>query len=170
KFPYFIITEYVYGDTIEKIMRITGPRPVPQVVDWLYQLTEALDYLRHKRILHTNVRPSKIFIDDELQIMLAPFDLLKITPKVFSKNKQTAHSSNLDNSYERTFNRYRDVCQYGSPEQLKGDGEIIITEQLPADKMRQEELSNICNSDLYSIGLVGYKLLTARDLFDGASV
>ncbi|HAD13237.1 MAG TPA: hypothetical protein DCF33_12470, partial [Saprospirales bacterium] len=49
-------------------------------------------------------------------------------------------------------------------------GEIIITEQLPADKMRQEELSNICNSDLYSIGLVGYKLLTARDLFDGASV
>ncbi len=170
KFPYFIITEYVYGDTLDKALKVTGPRPVPQVADWLYQLTEALDYLRHKRILHTNIRPSKIFVDDEWQIMLSPFDLLKITPKVTARDKQAGSNSQYDNSYERTFNRYRDVCQYGSPEQLKGDGEIIILEQLSKDKMRQEELSNICNSDIYSIGLIGYKMLTAKDLFDGASV
>jgi serine/threonine protein kinase len=170
KFPYFIITEYVYGETLEKAMALIGPRPVPQVADWLYQLTEALDYLRHKRILHTNVRPSKIFIDDEWQIMLSPFDLLKMAPQITSDNKQPGSKNQNYNSYERTFNRYHDVCQYGSPEQLIGDGEIIIQKKLTNDKLRHEALLNICNSDLYSIGLIGYKMLTAKDLFEGPTV
>ncbi|MFN0214834.1 MAG: protein kinase domain-containing protein [Saprospiraceae bacterium] len=152
KFPYFIITEYVYGDTLPKVLEVTGRRPVPQVADWLYQLTDALDYLRHKRILHTNVRPSKIFIDDEWQIMLSPFDLLKTSP---SKIDKTTQNPKLNNPYDRTFSRYRDVCQYGSPELLATDGEGVF------------DMPGICNSDLYSIGLIGYKMLTSRDLFAG---
>jgi serine/threonine protein kinase len=170
RFPYFIITEYVYGDTLDKALKLTGPRPVPQVADWLYQLTEALDYLRHKRIIHTNVRPSKIFIDDEWQIMLSPFDLLKMAPQTTSYHKQPSSNTQNYNSYERTFNRYRDVCQYGSPEQLMGDGEVIIQKQLSSDQLHHEVLLNICNSDLYSIGLIGYKMLTAKDLFEGPTV
>ncbi|MBC7777938.1 MAG: protein kinase [Phycisphaerae bacterium] len=170
KFPYFIITEYVYGDTLDKALKVTGPRPVPQVADWLYQPTEALDYLRHKRILHTNVRPSKIFIDDEWQIMLSPFDLLKIAPKSASKNKRPKQDPKNDSSFERTFNRYRDVCQYGSPEQLANDGEIKPLEKLQSDESLNYPLSDVCNSDLYSIGLIGYKMLTGNDLFEGELV
>jgi len=170
KFPYFIITEYVYGDTLDRALKVTGPRPMPQVADWLYQLTEALDYLRHKRILHTNVRPSKIFIDDEWQIMLSPFDLLKTTPQVTSNHRQPKPSAKQDNSYERTFNRYRDVCQYGSPEQLANDGEVKTLDQLRSDDELSRPLSEVCNSDLYSIGLIGYKMLTGSDLFEGTLV
>lgn len=146
-FPYFVITEYVYGETLPKALEATGPRHPAQASDWLYQLTDALDYLRHKRILHTNVRPSKIHIDDEWQVMISPFDLLHVYPY-----KKQPHMP-----VERTFNRYRDLCQYGSPELLKTDGEGL-------------EFYEMCISDLYSIGLIGYKILTGEDLFEGKLV
>jgi serine/threonine protein kinase len=138
-FPYFVITEYVYGSTLPKALDINGPRPVTQAIDWLYQLTDALDYLRHKRIIHTNMRPSKIYVDDEWQVMISPFDLGQFS------------------SAEQTYNRYVDVCQYGSPELVKCDGIGL-------------NLQEMCVSDEYSLGLLAYKILTGKDLFEGDTI
>ena len=138
-FPFFVITEYVHGENLAKAIERTGSRPVAQVVDWLYQLADALDYMRHKGILHTNVRPSKVFIDEELNAMISPFDF-----------KNT-------NKEDRTFSRFQDVCFYGSPELLKGDGEPL-------------SLPEMCISDQYSLGLVAYKCLTGNELFEGSTV
>lgn len=138
-FPYFVITEYVYGSTLPKALEVNGPRPVTQAIDWLYQLTDALDYLRHKRIIHTNMRPSKIYVDDEWQVMISPFDLGQFS------------------SAEQTYNRYVDVCQYGSPELVKCDGVGL-------------NLKEMCVSDEYSLGLLAYKILTGKDLFEGDTI
>lgn len=144
RFPFFAITEFVYGENLPNALAVAGPRSISQTADWMYQLTDALDYLRHKRILHANVRPTKIYVDDEWQIMISPFDLIKT-----SSSLKSARSSN-----ERTFSRYLDLCQYGSPELLARDGENL-------------SLAEMCIADLYSLGLVGYKMLTGRDLFSG---
>ena len=136
RFPYFVITEFVYGENLPTALETVGPRPTAQAADWLYQLTDALDYLRNKRIWHTNVRPSKIYIDDEWQVMISPFDLLKV------------------GTGENTLTRYRDVCQYGSPELLyQGENTFSIGQTVVSDQ--------------YSLGLVGYKMLTGKDLFEG---
>ena len=135
-FPYFIITEFVHGPNLTKAIAKTGARPLAQTLDWLYQLADALDYMRHKGILHTNVRPSKVYIDEEMNVMISPFD----------SNKAS----------ERTFSRYKDVCLYGSPELLAADGEAL-------------SLAQMCISDQYSLGLIAYKTLTGKDLFDGHS-
>ncbi len=156
-FPFFVISEYVYGSSLPDSLDIVGPRPVAQAADWMYQLTDGLDYLRHKRVLHTNVRPSKIYIDDEWQIMISPFDLIKLSPNKPRRGSLEKADPSKDNPGERTFNRYRDVCQYGSPELLERDGEGF-------------DLHKMCISDLYSLGLVGYKMLTGKDLFEGKRV
>ena len=135
-FPYFIITEFVHGQNLTKAIAKTGARPLAQTLDWLFQLADALDYMRHKGILHTNVRPSKVYIDEEMNVMISPFD----------SNKAS----------ERTFARYKDVCLYGSPELLAADGEAL-------------SLAQMCISDQYSLGLIAYKTLTGKDLFDGKS-
>lgn len=119
-----------------KAIAKTGARPLAQTLDWLYQLADALDYMRHKGILHTNVRPSKVYIDEEMNVVISPFD------------------SNKAN--ERTFSRYKDVCLYGSPELLAVDGEAL-------------PLAQMCISDQYSLGLIAYKTLTGKDLFEGNS-
>jgi serine/threonine protein kinase len=103
-YPYFIIMEYIHGPTLTSAVETTGPRPAAQVVDWLYQLADAVEYMRHKRLLPNNLRPSKIFVDDEWQIMISPFDLHMASTGAF------------------TFKRYLDVCRYGSPELLQADG------------------------------------------------
>jgi serine/threonine protein kinase len=136
RFPFFVVTEYVHGENLPNIIDKVGPRPPAQVADWLYQLTDALEYLRQKRIWHTNVRPSKIYIDDEGQVMISPFDLLKV------------------GAGENTLTRYRDVCQYGSPELLYGGDEKFTMLQT-------------CVSDQYSLGLVAYKMLVGKDLLEG---
>ncbi|HND89571.1 MAG TPA: protein kinase, partial [Saprospiraceae bacterium] len=156
-FPFFVITEYVYGANLPDSLSVVGPRPVAQAADWLFQLTDGLDYLRHKHILHTNVRPSKIYIDDEWQIMLSPLDLIKLSPNKPRRLSAVSADPSKDNPAERTFNRYRDVCQYGSPELVERDGEGLEKRQM-------------CVSDLYSLGLVGFKILTGKDLFEGQRV
>jgi serine/threonine protein kinase len=159
-FPFFIISEYVYGENLADAIALVGPRPASQVSDWLYQLTDALDYLRHKRILHTNVRPSKIYVDDEWQVMISPLDLIKMG--ISNNNSMDSPgSATQENPAERTFFRYRDVCQYGSPELFARDGEGFD------DTEDAVILDKMCVSDLYSIGLVGYMLLTGEDLFEG---
>ncbi len=139
RFPFYIICEYVNGPTMPIALEKTGPRPASQAVDWLFQLADALSYLRQKRILHSNIRPSKIYIDEEQHLMISPFDIIKAGMN------------------ERTLGKFREDCQYLSPEYLRGDGE-----PLSFQSMRY--------SDQFSIGLVAFKMLTGRDLFTGESV
>ena len=139
RFPFYVICEFVNGPTLPIVLDRTGPRPASQAVDWLYQLADALSYLRQKKILHSNIRPSKIFIDEEQHMMISPFDIIK---------------AGRD---ERTLGKFREDCQYLSPEYLRGDGE-------PAS------LQSMRYSDQFSIGLVAYKMLTGLDLFTGDSV
>ncbi len=152
-FPYLVITEYIYGTTLLKAVDTTGPRPVSQVADWLYQLADSLDYLRHKRIFHTNVRPSKIYVDDEWQLMLSPFDLKSIS------------------TGEASYQRFLDTCRYGSPEALSEFDEKIPWFEEKDDPGEEDHLlRKMCISDQYSLGLIGYKLLTGKDLVEGHTV
>lgn len=139
RFPFYVICEFVNGPTLPIVLEKTGPRPASQAVDWLFQLADALSYLRQKKILHSNIRPSKIYIDEEQHMMISPFDIIK---------------AGRD---ERTLGKFREDCQYLSPEYLRGDGEPL-------------NFQSMRYSDQFSIGLVAYKLLTGLDLFSGASV
>ncbi|HOY08404.1 MAG TPA: protein kinase, partial [Saprospiraceae bacterium] len=102
RFPFYIICEYVNGPTLPIVLEKTGPRPASQAVDWLFQLADALSYLRQKKILHSNIRPSKIYIDEEQHMMISPFDIIKAGMN------------------ERTLGKFREDCQYLSPEYLRG--------------------------------------------------
>lgn len=107
RFPFYVICEYVNGVTLPEALEKTGPRPPSQAVDWLFQLAEALGYLRQKRIAHTNIRPSKIYLDEEQHVMISPFDIIK---------------AGRD---DRTLRKFREDCLYLSPELMHGDGERV---------------------------------------------
>jgi serine/threonine protein kinase len=140
-FPFYVITEYVNGAILNDAIEKTGPRPQSQVVDWMTALSSALEYLRVKQIGHSNVRPSKIFIDEEQEPMISPFDIIKF------------------GAAENTMGRFRENCLYLSPEQLDLDGEIA-----------EENKNDLHLSDQFSLGAVGYKIVTGTDLFQGKSI
>lgn len=139
RFPFFIICEYVDGMVLSDIVDQTGPRPPSQALSWLTDLCDVLDYLTQKNIAHSSIRPSKIFIDREYHPMLSPFDIIKAGMN------------------DRTLRKFREDCQYLSPELLLSDGEKLDKRAMKA-------------SDQFTLGLVAYKMLTGKDLFQGKSI
>lgn len=107
RFPFFILTEYISGEILYRAMEKVGPRPASQVVNWIQQLADALDYMRQKQILHNNLCPSKIFIDDEDNAVISPFSITR------------------SGAEERPLKAFREDCQYLSPELLSQDGELL---------------------------------------------
>lgn len=155
RFPYYLISEFVYGESLSNALQTVGPRSAPQAADWLYQITEAMEYLRNKRVLHISARPSKIFIDEEWKIMVSPFDLLRHPGARKDVNSEWL---NTDINFQQTFIRFHEICLYGSPELVQNDGEPL------------NSIKEMCISDMYSIGLIGYKILTGKDLFFGDTI
>ncbi|MFN0033855.1 MAG: protein kinase domain-containing protein [Saprospiraceae bacterium] len=139
RFPFFIICEFVDGLVLSEVLEEAGRRSPSQALNWLYELCDVLDYLVQKNIAHSNIRPSKIFIDREYHPMLSPFDIIK---------------AGMD---DRSLRKFREDCQYLSPEMLKSDGEKLDKRGMKA-------------SDQFTLGLVAYKILTGKDLFTGASI
>ena len=139
RFPFFIICEFVDGLVLSDVIAEAGPRPPSQALNWLTELCDVLDYLGQKNIAHSNIRPSKIFIDREYHPMLSPFDIIK---------------AGMD---DRTLRKFREDCQYLSPELLLSDGEKLDKRAMKA-------------SDQFTLGLVAYKILTGKDLFHGGSI
>lgn len=147
-FPFYIICEYINGVPLSKALAKTGPRPPSQAVDWLFQLTDALEYMRHKGIRHSNIRPSKIFIDEEIHLVISPFDFVKF------------------GMGSRTMEKFLEDCQYLSPEFLKDENEQFTKQGEPTLQDRQA----MQKSNQFSIGLVAYKMLTGKDLFTGKNL
>jgi len=139
RFPFFVICEFVDGLVLSEVLEEAGPRPPSQALNWLSELCDVLDYLGQKNIAHSNIRPSKIFIDREYHPMLSPFDIIK---------------AGMD---DRSLRKFREDCQYLSPELLMSDGEKLDKRAMKA-------------SDQFTLGLVAYKILTGKDLFHGNSI
>ena len=139
RFPFFIICEYMEGFVLSEVIEKAGPRPIAQAINWLCELCDVLDYLAQKNIAHSGIRPSKIFIDYEYHPTISPFDIIKAGMN------------------DRSLLKFREDCQYLSPERLLNDGKKL-------DKRATKA------SDQFTIGLVAYKILTGKDLFVGDSI
>jgi len=64
--------QYNLDDYLSLVSNDSG-RP-KQLVDWMYDLASALEYLHSQSICHRSIRPRKILIEDS-RILLAPFDI-----------------------------------------------------------------------------------------------
>ncbi|KAH7071963.1 kinase-like domain-containing protein [Paraphoma chrysanthemicola] len=70
-----IVTEKAQFSLDEYLSSPSGDSGRPkQLVDWMYDLASAIEYLHAQSICHRSIRPRKILIDGS-RILLAPFDI-----------------------------------------------------------------------------------------------
>lgn len=136
----FMVQEYIEGRTLGDRLEAMGAIPAQEARKILVDLASALSASHAKGIIHRDVRPGKIMLSrDTGRAFLMDFGLAAV------RDSGTESEARLTQTGEILGDP-----QYASPEQLRGEP---VTAQ----------------TDLYSLGVVGYEILTLSNPFGSDS-
>lgn len=136
----FIIMEYVDGRTLKDALEAHGAYDEERSRDVLVQVAKALEAAHAVGIIHRDLRPDNVIEEvDTGRIVLTDFGIAGLAPTTDAAETKLTVQGQLLGN-----------PRYASPEQLQGEP---ITQ----------------HTDSYSLGILGYELLTRRLPYDAKS-
>jgi DNA-binding response OmpR family regulator/predicted Ser/Thr protein kinase len=136
----YIAMEHIQGQTLEECFKKSVPTS-EKVVEIAIQLADALEEAHNQGIIHRDIKAPNIMITRRGQVKILDFGIAKI--KSLKDNSDEIETETRDGIILGT-------VHYMSPEQIRG---------LPIDH----------RSDIFSTGVLLYKLLTGQLPFVGAT-
>jgi tetratricopeptide (TPR) repeat protein len=137
----YIAMEYLPGQTLTQLLEDGGAMPLERAVPILEQVASALDYAHGEGMLHRDVKPSNVMVQEgkggDVRATLTDFGLVK----AMESSESLTSSGTILGSPE-----------YMAPEQ--------------ADLERVHEIGPA--TDLYALGVVAYEMLVGRVPFQGS--
>jgi serine/threonine-protein kinase len=70
---FFIVMEFVPGETLETIIARDGPLDVARALDYTCQIGNAVDHAHRQGVLHRDLRPSNVLVSDSGMLKVADF-------------------------------------------------------------------------------------------------
>ena len=70
---FFIVMEYVPGETLESMITRHGPLELPVALDYTCQICNALDHAHRHGVLHRDLRPSNVLVSENGLLKVADF-------------------------------------------------------------------------------------------------
>jgi serine/threonine protein kinase len=70
---FFIVMEFVAGETLEAIIARDGALDLPLALDYTCQICNAVDYAHRHGVLHRDLRPSNVLVGDRGLVKVADF-------------------------------------------------------------------------------------------------
>lgn len=135
----FLVMEYLRGETLNTILDRQGPFDWQQVVQIVNQAAEAFAYAHEQGVIHRDIKPSNLLLTDEGTVKVLDFGLAKASLQVPGRGSSLTKAGQTMGTPD-----------YMSPEQCQG---LALG---PA-------------SDIYSLGLVAYELLTGTKAVSGST-
>jgi serine/threonine protein kinase len=123
------------GNTLKTYCHPNKLLPFELVIEIIFKCAKALDYAHRNGVIHRDIKPTNILIDDNQDVKIADFSIAHIM------------TSDTTNTMPMGF---VGSPRYMSPEQVQED---VITNQ----------------TDLFSLGIVMYELLTGKHPFPAES-
>ena len=71
----YIVMEYLGGGSLDDVVRREGARPPERVFRWLEQAARALDSAHASGVVHRDVKPANLMLDDEGNVHVADFGI-----------------------------------------------------------------------------------------------
>jgi serine/threonine-protein kinase len=144
--PPYMVLEYLEGRDLATLIEAKGPLPIGEAADYLLEALEGVGQAHALGIIHRDLKPSNLFLaernDGSSVIKVLDFGIAKnLSTPTLAEQKVTTSSRALLGS-----------PHYMSPEQIR----------LPK--------SVDARSDIWSLGVVLHKLLTATVPFDGETL
>jgi WD40 repeat protein/DNA-binding CsgD family transcriptional regulator len=128
----YLVMRWLRGGSLRD--KITGdPLSLETSVGLIEQITSALNFAHEQNVVHQDIRPANILLDEEQNAYVADFGIGFLVG-------QPQMADALQNGYEYPLSS---PVEYSSPEQLRGTPPTTL-------------------SDIYHLGLVLYEMLTGR--------
>lgn len=131
----YLVMEYLSGGTLKQ--RLGAPMPWRDAVQLLLPIVHALDYVHDHHIINRDIKPSNILMTEKGQPMLTDFGLVKLFAGSDKDNDKDKSAISLTSSGTGL-----GTPDYMAPEQWTGE--------------------TTAQSDLYSLGVVLYEMITAH--------
>ncbi len=129
---YYIVMEYIDGKTLKQLLKKRGSLTLSEVIDIMTQLTDGIAHAHESYIIHRDIKPQNIMIEDDGKIKITDFGIAM----ALNATQLTQTNSVMGSIY------------YLPPEQASGKTATI-------------------KSDIYSLGILMYELLTGTVPFRG---
>jgi len=142
---FYYVMELLDGLSLEELVKRYGPLPPERAVHILRQACHSLGEAHARGIVHRDVKPANLFLCRYGQDL----DFVKVLD--FGLVKRAGAPSRRDVKLTAV-GTFAGTPAYGSPEGAAGEGDEVDP-----------------RSDLYSLGCVGYWLLTGRTVFRASS-
>ncbi len=144
----FIVMELLQGRTLRQ--RIGGqPLPTGALLDFGVQAADALESAHVCNVVHRDIKSSNMFVADGGQLKILDFGLAKLA---------NSGGMLLDSAIETTSDV--DAADLTASNQILGTTTSMSPEQIRGDEVDSR-------SDLFSFGVVLYKMATGREPFTG---
>ncbi|HET7629335.1 MAG TPA: Stk1 family PASTA domain-containing Ser/Thr kinase [Bacillales bacterium] len=131
---YYIVMEYVEGETLKDLIKREAPLSVGQALWIMDQVTSAIEHAHEHDIVHRDIKPHNILLDLRGNVKVTDFGIA-----LAASSATITHTNSVLGS-----------AHYFSPEQARG---------AYADT----------KSDIYSLGIVLFEMLTGELPFSGTS-
>jgi eukaryotic-like serine/threonine-protein kinase len=142
---FYYAMEYLDGLNLAEFVEDYGPQPEGRVVNLLIQVCESLAEAHASGLVHRDIKPANIFVTDRGGVP----DMVKV----------------LD------FGLVRPVVSGDGAVLDAADTEIMVgTPSYMSPEAVESGANADARSDLYSVGAVGYYLLTGHSVFDGETI
>ncbi len=138
----FIAMEYIEGKTLDEL-NSTGPLATEMTTEFATQIADALQVAHEAGVIHRDIKPSNVIINSRGQVKVLDFGLAK-------RVNESAEASQKQ-QVETHEGQVLGTPSYMSPEQVMGQ---------PVDG----------RSDVFSLGVVMYEMITGRLPFSGRSL
>jgi len=140
----FLIMEYVNGISLDRYIHrvVRGPLPVKLATELFLQVLDAFEYAHQQGVIHRDIKPSNILIRNDNFVKILDFGIARI---LAGDDTQSEKQKELT----RTGTTLGTVA-YMSPEQIKAKSPSDIDHR----------------SDIYSLGLVFFEMLTGQPAYD----
>ena len=70
---FFIVMEYVAGETLESVLEREGALDLPRALDYTVQIGNAVDHAHKQGVIHRDLRPANVLVSESGMLKVADF-------------------------------------------------------------------------------------------------